>query len=355
MILPKKQLAELLEALKTSKKPLFFYDSDPDGLCSFLLLYRYSKSLGHEGKGILVKSTSYLDKNWVNQAERFQPDAVFILDMPCVEQNFIDGVHRVSGKIPVYWVDHHTPLVRENVKYFNPRIKKKDAYIPTTRIAYEIVRKEYNNDMWIAAVGCVADWYVPDFKLAFRKLYPGLLSASVKTEEVAMFDTVLGKLARIYSFILKGQNNIVFKCVRGMIEIKSPDEILEQKTKYGRFVYHYYEKVAKLYDELIERASQTVPSDGFLVFRYDEDQWSFSSDLSNELAHRFPQYITIVSRRKNDEFKCSLRSRKKPILPALQRALVGVRGRGGGHEYACGAVIKVDDFERFIENLKREY
>ena len=353
VILPKKQLAELLEALKTSKKPLFFYDSDPDGLCSFLLLYRYIRQLGHESKGILVKSVSYLDKNWVRQAETFQPDAVFILDMPCVEQNFIDGVHSSVGKIPIYWIDHHTPLVRTNVNYYNPRIAKKSAYIPTTRIAYEILKKE-SKDMWIAAVGCVADWYVLDFKRTFVKQYPNLFSLNVKTEEVAMFDTVLGTLARIYSFILKGKNNHVLKCVRALAEVQSPDEILQQSSKHGRLVYQYYEKVNVRYQALIAQAVQTQPQDGFFVFVYEEDQWSFSSDLSNELAHRFPDYVTLVCRRKNDEYKCSLRSRTNPISTALQKALVGVRGRGGGHEYACGAVINADEFERFIENLKNE-
>ncbi|HLC74308.1 MAG TPA: DHHA1 domain-containing protein [Candidatus Nanoarchaeia archaeon] len=348
-ILPKKQLDELRTALKSAKKPLFFYDSDADGLCSFLVLYR----LYREGKGIIVKSTSYLDKNWVNQAEKYQPDAVFILDMPCVEQNFIDGVHSSLGKIPIYWIDHHTPLDRASVKYFNPRIKKSDAYIPTTRIAYEIVKTESKNDMWIAAIGCVADWYVPDFKRELIK-YPSLLPSSTTEPEVAMFDTVAGKLARIVSFILKGKTNEVLKCINALIEIKSPEELLNTSTAAARKVMDYYGKVNKNYEPILADALKTTPEDGLLLFRYDEDRWSFSSDLSNEVAHHFPTCIILIARRKNDEYKCSLRSRKIPIAPVLQKALVGVRGRGGGHEYACGAVINVDDFDRFVGNFKRE-
>ena len=64
--------------------------------------------------------------------------------------------------------------------------------------------------------------------------------------------------------------------------------------------------------------------------------------------------VVLVCREKDGEYKCSLRSRKIPIAPVLQKALVGVRGRGGGHEYACGAVINVDDFDRFVGNFKRE-
>src|SRR3989338_4325297 len=167
-ILPRAQITELRNLLSTSKKVLFFYDSDPDGLCSFLLLHRYLKNLGTENKGIIVKTTSYLDKNWVRQIDQYEPDVVFILDMPVVDQSFIDG-----SKVPVYWIDHHTPQDRQNVKYYNPRIKKSDAYIPTTRIAHEIVNDD--EDMWIAAVGCVADWYLPDFKKKLIKKFPNLI------------------------------------------------------------------------------------------------------------------------------------------------------------------------------------
>jgi hypothetical protein len=53
--------------------------------------------------------------------------------------------------------------------------------------------------------------------------------------------------------------------------------------------------------------------------------------------------------------KCSIRGSEKGNIPAaLEKALVGIDGYGGGHEYACGACIKVDDFPRFIENMKKE-
>ncbi len=53
--------------------------------------------------------------------------------------------------------------------------------------------------------------------------------------------------------------------------------------------------------------------------------------------------------------KCSIRAGKDTILTgALEKALAGVEGYGGGHEQACGAVVKKEDFEQFISNLKDE-
>ena len=113
--------------LEEAQRPLFFYDDDPDGLCSFLLLYRFKQ----EGKGILVKTTSTLTKNWARQVDEYKPDVVFILDVPSVDQDFIDAI-----SVPIYWIDHHTPTERDRIHYYNPRLQKEDAYIPTTPIAY---------------------------------------------------------------------------------------------------------------------------------------------------------------------------------------------------------------------------
>ena len=55
---------------------------------------------------------------------------------------------------------------------------------------------------------------------------------------------------------------------------------------------------------------------------------------------------------KSSEMKCSIRG--KDVLTLLQKSLVGINGSGGGHPDACGAVIKEEDWERFLENLKEE-
>ena len=51
MALSKNQIHQIRESLDSCKNPLFFFDDDQDGLCSFLQLYRCKG----EGKGIIVK------------------------------------------------------------------------------------------------------------------------------------------------------------------------------------------------------------------------------------------------------------------------------------------------------------
>ena len=51
-MLNKKELDEIKENLEMSQNPLFFFDNDVDGLCSFLILRR---SIGR-GRGVAIKS-----------------------------------------------------------------------------------------------------------------------------------------------------------------------------------------------------------------------------------------------------------------------------------------------------------
>ena len=140
MALTKKQIAEFRAELETSFNPLFFFDDDPDGLSSFLLMYRFVR----EGRGIVVKATPDLKEDFARKVHEYMPDKVFILDKPDVTQDFIDAVN-----VKLVWLDHHQPIKRQGIHYFNPRIKKQSDGRPTSFWAYKIV----DQDEWIAMVG----------------------------------------------------------------------------------------------------------------------------------------------------------------------------------------------------------
>lgn len=336
-MLAKDQIEELRKELEC-KRPLFLFDDDPDGLCSFLLLYRYVK----EGKGVIVKSEPKIDEKFVVKVRDYEPDKVFILDIPIVEQDFIDDV-----KQKIIWIDHHPVVKRQNIRYFNPRLEKPDANFPTSAICYQIVQ----NDLWIATAGCVADWVFPDFAKDFSEKYPDLLPENIKDAETAMFKTELGKLIKVLGFVLKGKTHDVIKCMKVLTRIKDPYEILKQKTPAGRFIYKRYKMVNEEYEELLKRAPE--PKNGVLLFSY-YGKISFTKNLSNELLHKHPDDLIIVAREKDDEMKCSLRSRDLILPKIIKKALKGVEGYGGGHEHACGSCINKKDFKTFLKNIEEQ-
>ncbi|MBI2101049.1 DHH family phosphoesterase [Candidatus Woesearchaeota archaeon] len=341
MALSKNQIHQIREGLDSCKNPLFFFDDDQDGLCSFLQLYRYKG----EGKGIIVKTTPKLGSLFARKVEEYHPDKVFILDLAAVEQEFLDGI-----KVPVIWIDHHSPAKAYNVKYFNPRVSDYEDNQPTSYMCYQAAEK----DLWIATIGCVADWFIPPFIKEFKNEFPDLAENPCKTPGDVIYNTKLGLLIRIFSFILKGKTDDVMKNIKVLSRIAGPYEILNKETAQGRFIYKHYEQVNKLYEPLIKDVLKTLEKteDRLVMFTYKDDRTSFTSDLSNEAIYRFPDKIILIAREKNDEMKCSLRSAKAVLPPIIDKCLVGLEGYGGGHEHACGLNIKTRDFEEFVRRLR---
>jgi nanoRNase/pAp phosphatase (c-di-AMP/oligoRNAs hydrolase) len=286
-----------------------------------------------------------IDEKFLRRVEEYQPDKIFILDVAIVDQYFIDEV-----KKPVIWVDHHEPMDRDKVKYFNPRVKDPKKNVPATYLCHQISEQ----DLWIATTGCIGDWFVPDFYKEFAKKYPKLIDKKKKTAPEILFDTPIGKLSRILSFMLKGRTGEVMKCVKIMTRIGDPYEILEQKTPRGTFIYRRYERMNEKYQRLLKEAVKMAGKGKLLVFTYSGNEMSFTADLSNELLYRYPNKMIIIGREKDDEIRMSLRASKVLLPQVLQKALQHVSGYGGGHEHACGACIKKDDFKEFLEILRKE-
>lgn len=331
-----------MDYIKKAENPLVLFDDDPDGLCSYMLL----KKANDNAKGIVIKSSPVLDEKYLKKVDELSPDTIFVLDKPIISQNFIDCVH-----VPLVWLDHHPIVERKGVHYFNPLIKDNKDNSPTSYWMYKIT----NNPefMWIAAIGSVADWYIPDFLEEFREKYPGLID-SQKTPEKILFESKFGELTRIFSFLLKGESLSIKENISVLLKMKDPYEILEQKTSKGRFLYKRYLKVKKQYDLLLEKALESKSEKKMVLFIYPSTRMSFTAELSNELLYKNPDKLIIIGREKGDEVKLSFRSGKLILPPLIKKALENVKGYGGGHDKACGGNVAKEDFETFMDNLRNQ-
>ncbi|MBW3002027.1 DHH family phosphoesterase [Candidatus Woesearchaeota archaeon] len=341
-MLNEKEIQQIKDELDTCKRPLFFFHDDQDGLASFLLFYRYVK----EGKGQVLKAKPNLTELHAKKVEDYGADKVFVLDIAMVDQEFID-----QAGVPVIWIDHHPVVQRDNVKYFNPRTKDENLNIPVAYLCYQVVQQ----DLWIAMVGCLGDWYVPDFIDEFRKKYPDLLPEKYKTAREILFETKMSILNKVFSFNLKGNTSDVLKCIKVMTRIDSPNEILEQSTPKGKLIYKKYQKINKAYEELKETVLKQKQQKGkVMLFKYTDDKLSLTKDLANELLYMFPDRVIVLGREKSGELRCSIRAMKIDLKPVVEKALMDVNGYGGGHEHACGAAIKLQDIDKFISNIEKQ-
>ncbi len=339
------QLRKVRQRLLGCERPLFLFDDDPDGLCSFLLLYRMTRT----GKGMPLKGAT-LDEHFANRVNEYQPDLVVILDKPEVKQEFIDAVHT-----DIIWIDHHEPQQPKKVLYVNPRSKTKENNLPTSLLAYRVAQQ----DAWIALVGIVSDWQLPpqDIWDEALKTFPEILAKTTPNAPTALHHTPAGTLSRIFSFNLKGRVSDVLASMKILTRIKEPQELLEKKHAQAKLVIRRYEQLNAQYEE-IKKEISINQEDPLILFTYSKERNSFTRDLSNELLASHPSKLIIIGRASNNSYKCSLRSSTLPVEKILSEVLMITGGTGGGHEHACGAVIPTQVFDEFVKLMRekaREY
>lgn len=330
--------ATIRKKLLASTRPLFLFDDDPDGLASFLLLYRLVRC----GKGMPLKGKK-LNKEFSDTVNDYQPDLIIILDIHSVEDNFFKGVHS-----PIIWLDHHKiQQPPRSVLYVNPR--KEEQNLPTSHLAYKIAQQ----DEWLAVTGIISDWELPEEQLRkhINEKYPTFLPKTITRAPEGLYKTDAGKMARIFSFLLKGRIKYVLQAMKMLTRVENPYDILEQRNAQTKLLYTMFSKKESEYLQLLESV-HIKDDEPLILFEYDENTTSYTTDLSNELLQKHPEKVILIARQSNRSYKCSLRASNIRIDILLEEILEHVKGSGGGHEHACGADVANEDFEHFVELLK---
>ena len=340
-MIPEKEIEEIRKHLRDAENPLFLFDDDADGLTSFLLLWRFIK----RGYGIPIKGSPKITEENIKKIEEFKADKLFIIDKAVLPQDVINKI-----KVPIIYIDHHPIQEIKGTHYYNPLKYDPTDSRPTSYWCYKVTQQ----DLWIAMIGIVGDWHVPDEIKELNKQYPNILNKQKKPNDI-LYNSELGKLIKIFEFSLKGSMKDSMQCIKVLTRIDSPDEILKQTTPKGKFVYKHFEKINQRYEKRLKDAIECKTESKVLLYTYPPDKDSFTSPISNELMHLNPNKVIIVAKIRNDSVNMSLRTSKIKIdLPEIiKKSLEGLEGYGGGHKTACGAHIKKEDFNEFINRFKK--
>jgi len=339
-MLTENQLDEIREHLEKSQNPLFFFDNDADGLCSFLLLAR---AFG-KGKGVAIKPSFDSSYEYARKVHELNPDYVFVLDKPLISKIFIEEVGKMN--LPLVWIDHHnTDNIEtndfENFYYYNSGRGEHKSREPTTFWMYKLGRKE---DLWLAVIGCIADNFLPDFTKEFKENYPELLG-NEKTAFQILYETEIGKIARIFNFALKDRTSNVVKMIKFLLKINSVYEILKEENP----LIKRFNQIDTKYQKLVERAENFAFGE-ILFFQYSGDL-SISSDIANKLIYKYPEKLIVVVYVSNGKANISIRGRNAREITS--KAISGFENAtGGGHEEATGAKINLSDLEEFRRRIE---
>jgi single-stranded DNA-specific DHH superfamily exonuclease len=341
----KKNIEEIREIIKKSSNPIFYFDNDVDGLCSFLLLRRYCE----KGKGVVIKSFPELDASYARKVRELNCDYIFVLDKPKISKGFIEQIKPNM----LIWIDHHPNNIgveKDNFIFFNPTISIK-INRPTTYWVYKIIEGKENFD-WIAAIGCLGDWYIPSFIKKVYKKYPDLFEISeFKDAGKIIYETSFGKIINILNFGLKDTTTNIMRMLKFLIHVNSPYEILEENEK-NRSMHRRFKQIYKKFSRLLEKAGKLSNHD-IIFFQYGGNL-SISAEIANALLYKYPKKLIVVAYLKGGMAKISIRSSYK-IYDVVAKAMEGIDANFGGHESALGANMRIEDLQRFKKNLVKVY
>lgn len=339
-MITEQEIQEIHQLILNAETPLFLFDDDQDGICAFLVLWRLTK----KGKGMPIKGQ--LNESLIEKIKHENADLILILDKAVIEEDFVHAI-----QTPIIHIDHHHPLTIKapHYHYYNPRKENDADNRPTSYWAYQITKK----DLWIAMIGIIGDWYIPqDLIEMFQKEYPGLIPEAKHPGQI-MFDTDFGILIRNFIFSLKGKSQDSKQCVKVLTRIESPWEIMKQETARGKFIWKHYAQMQKKYEKTLEEAAKVKTKSKVLLYTYPSSQDSFTSLISNEIIYRNPDKVVIIGRIKDDKVVMSLRSTKIKLPDIIKKSLEGLTGYGGGHDLACGANVLNEEFGTFMTRMKK--
>jgi single-stranded DNA-specific DHH superfamily exonuclease len=343
-MLTKEQISDIKEHLERAQNPIFFFDNDPDGLCSFLLLQKW---IGR-GKGVAIKSFPALDEHYFRKVEELNADYIFILDKPVVSKGFFERVK--ERNIPVVWIDHHSIDFEppDFVSYFNPAVILGHCE-PVTTLCYQITQRK--QDLWIAVIGSIADGHIPSFYEQFLENYPDL---GIKTDNPfeVLYNSRIGEVIMILGDGLKDTTTNVVKMLKFLISINSPYSVLEENTK--NFSIHKRAKyIRQKYEHILDKAKSVSKGSGKLLFFKYSGDLSVSGEIANHLKYLYPTKYILVAYVNGSKVNLSLRG--KNIKEFLSRAIEGFEGAsGGGHNDAVGGQMNVNDLDKFRKRLEEE-
>ena len=343
-MLKKEQLEEIKEQLENSQNPLFFFDNDVDGLCSFLILRRAID----RGKGIAIKSFPDLKEQYFRKVEELNPDAVFILDKAEVSKEFVDLVEQRG--IPIIWIDHHESKTDEKIISRTHYYNSYPTSEPTTYIAQKVFDR--NEDLWLAVIGCISDVYKPDFASDFEKLYPELYNSNISAFD-ALHETEVGKISRMLNFGLMDTITNVVNLIKYMFKVRDAYGILEENP-YTRQFHKRYSELNSIFNKQIEKAEESFDPESHVLFFSYAGEASMSAEIANRLLYNHPDKLIVVAFKRPDKSNISIRGKR--ALEITKKAIEGIEfATGGGHEEATGAMVPSDDFEKFKENIMKEF
>lgn len=333
-------------ALKTEGKRLLIYHSDVDGMCSSALLMKF-----FPGFAYIPREGPVIEEDFLEALLSKKPALVVFMDIPADQEwKKLLILKRKLKNSKIVIIDHH--IIEKDMNSFgilhvNPRLEKKEVYIPASAIMYEILRSlDYpvKKFLWISAVGVIADYGFEDCRDLLNeceKMYPGSLGDKPSKSKLSNIAEMLSSIITLKG--LKGAKiglDLLIK-IDNFRGIKNHKDLKE-----------WHEKVKKEIERIMEdfeKHAEFVPGKNLVIYEI-KSKLNITSIIATKVTETWKNEVIIIRKKSRQGWKISMRcqSGKTNVGEIAKRASRGI-GSGGGHQKSAGALVK--DWEKFRKRV----
>jgi len=349
-----KPALEFLEMIKSGNKVVIIHAHDNDSISSAAVMYRLIMRK-FKMKPFLVSSgmNFSVTDDVFKKLKEIKPDFVIIVDIAQISKE----IENKLNEYKVLSIDHHGPFEYEKIIYSNPRLFKKDIYLPASYICYKIYEHYYKSDevSWVAGIGVLGDHGVTQCLDLFEKIkknYPELVD-DIEFIDEKLFDySLIGKLTKIFDSarVVEGRYGaeVGAKVLTKNFSNKDPD--VKKLLAWHEITNKEFKRLVSLFYKKREGVGKNI-----LFFMFNS-KLSIKSSIAGYLPQFFGDKILIVGQKEKGMYDFSFRRGPKVktnLRDVVKKSIQDIpNATGGGHEAASAARIEVKYFEKFMKNLE---
>ncbi len=325
------QAKEFLNEISSKDKVAILHHDDGDGFASGILYYDWCKLKNAETEHFTYSINKSKLKNF--NLENF--DKIIICDLaPCLIAKELEMIKDKQ----ILYADHHprnTPLPKEILELVT--IDK--GNFPSSRTAGELTGLK----PWLALTGTITD---------SGQLYPenqNFIDEHLKQLNMTIDEFHQNITSVVTNFLVYFDKDFD-KAFKILQQINSVDEISSLK-KYSEPVEEEVQKFVEQYEDKKERL-------GDVNFYYFNPSFPVKAPVCGIISYQDKNQIYIFATPKSDGKHIGLSARNTSqridMAELLKAGVSNLKdGSAGGHPAAAGGMVRVEDIEKFKENIRK--
>lgn len=343
---------QFLRDITTEDKVCIIHDTDPDGVCSAVIIAKCIERL--RGKKIelhipLEKEEYGITSRMIKQIQKHKITKLITLDFSA-EQN-LPVIKKLEKQADILVIDHHkiyadyksSKTILYKPQYFT---KIEPSTYCTAKLAYDLTSRitDVSDLDWMAAAASIADIAAAPWKEWLAQVFKKYKMKITKE----LFKSELGKVAAIISSTEVYDVRLIPKCYEIVYKTKKPKDLFKSKLgKYNNIIDDELNKHIRLFKTKAKRK-------GELRVYEMSSKYRIHSPISTLLALKYPRKTIIIINKKNKIIAVSARREdsKVAVNKLLENAIKGFKGaNAGGHTPAAGAGFHKKYLKKFKERI----